>query len=454
MNIKVFGQIVSVTVEEEASLIKVANSIDWESLEALVLPDLQKTKKGLWRRGRPLMLRIHLGIYLLQAMLNKTDRDMEQTIKYNAVTQLFCGRHIVDKWHVPDFTKIEEFRNRLSSSTQHAIQELIIKMALGKKFTNASWMDIDSTVQEANIAYPSEANLMVKLAGKALKLAEKFNGFGKDLTLNLKKIKGKLKEYVFLAKNTAIEKKRAVFAALHSLVTAELTPIIDAAKKTIPEQTSALSRKTQALYQQVCIKGPTLIKDIAHFIETHTMISTKILSLHAEQVACIIKGKLGKKMEFGRVFQLARIPGNFLLIGKARSLREEDTQALPQMIYAHRKIFGLTEIQSVAADKRYFSPTNINALKRAKVKDIGIQAPSSVKNLPFNIKEEHASSLRDRRAGIEPLIGHLKHGGFGKSRMKSDQTTETSAYRCAAGFNLRQFTRHIEGVYKKTQAEA
>lgn len=206
--------------------------------------------------------------------------------------------------------------------------------------------------------------------------------------------------------------------------------------------------RTQKLFQQVCIKGPTLLENIAQFIQTNTMVPTKILSLYAEAVACIQKGKLGKPLEFGRVFQLARIPGNFLLIGKTRSLREEDTQAVPQMIYAHRKIFGLTKIQSVATDKRYFSPKNINSLKRAGIKSIGIQAPSTVKKLPFQISEKDALSLRDRRAGIEPLIGHLKHGGFGKSRMKSDQTTETSAYRCAAGFNLRQFIRHIEGKYQ------
>ena len=293
---------------------------------------------------------------------------------------------------------------------------------------------------------------MMKLSAKALKLSEKFNGFGKNLTLNLKKIKGKLKEYVFLAKNTAIEKKKAVFSALHSLVTEEMTPIIEAAKSTIQE-TVDLPVKVQALYHQVCIKGPSLLKDIAHFVETHTMIPTKIMSLYAEKVACIIKGKLGKPMEFGRVFQIARIPGNFLLIGKAQSLREEDTQAVPQMLQAHQNIFGTQIPESVATDKKYFSPKNINALKKIGVQNIGIQAPSTAKKLPFNISEEDALCLRDRRAGIEPLIGHLKHGGFGKSRMKSDQTTETSAYRCAAGFNLRQFIRHIDGTYQKAQAE-
>lgn len=54
--------------------------------------------------------------------------------------------------------------------------------------------------------------------------------------------------------------------------------------------------------------------------------------------------------------------------------------------------------------------------------------------------------LHNRRAGIEPLIGHAKHGGqLGRSRIKSDGTTKSAGYAAVFGFNLRQLTRHIAG---------
>ena len=54
--------------------------------------------------------------------------------------------------------------------------------------------------------------------------------------------------------------------------------------------------------------------------------------------------------------------------------------------------------------------------------------------------------LRNRRAGIEPLIGHTKKGGqLGKSRMKSDTATLAAGYGSVLGFHLRQMVRWQQG---------
>lgn len=54
--------------------------------------------------------------------------------------------------------------------------------------------------------------------------------------------------------------------------------------------------------------------------------------------------------------------------------------------------------------------------------------------------------LHNRRAGIEPLIGHTKQGGqLGRSRMKSDETTKSAGYTAVFGFNLRQLMRYLTG---------
>ena len=57
-----------------------------------------------------------------------------------------------------------------------------------------------------------------------------------------------------------------------------------------------------------------------------------------------------------------------------------------------------------------------------------------------------AQKLHNRRAGIEPLIGHLKQGWqMGRSRMKSDATTLSAGYSSVLGFNLRQLKRYLSG---------
>jgi transposase, IS5 family len=57
---------------------------------------------------------------------------------------------------------------------------------------------------------------------------------------------------------------------------------------------------------------------------------------------------------------------------------------------------------------------------------------------------EPYTRLVDRRAGIEPLIGHAKQGSqLSQSRMKTDDTTLAAGYGAIGGFNLRQLIRHL-----------
>src|SRR4051812_41505698 len=94
---KVRGKSVSIDINLNHPLIKLANAIEWEEIAAIVMPDLQSTTKNKkWWTGRPLKLRIHLGAYILQQLFNKTDRQMEYDVKDNAAYQLFCAREVVE----------------------------------------------------------------------------------------------------------------------------------------------------------------------------------------------------------------------------------------------------------------------------------------------------------------------------------------------------------------------
>lgn len=69
---------------------------------------------------------------------------------------------------------------------------------------------------------------------------------------------------------------------------------------------------------------------------------------------------------------------------------------------------------------------------------------------PWSIRQ----LLHNRRAGIEPLIGHTKHGGqMGRSRMKSDETTKSAGYTAVLGFNLRQLARNLAGEVRPKVSE-
>jgi len=82
LNTKGFEQItqaneVTIKIDLRHSLIKLAKSLPWDEILQIVLPDLKRTERLAWWVGRPLRIRIHLGIYLLQQMFNLTDRQVE-----------------------------------------------------------------------------------------------------------------------------------------------------------------------------------------------------------------------------------------------------------------------------------------------------------------------------------------------------------------------------------------
>ena len=96
--------------------------------------------------------------------------------------------------------------------------------------------------------------------------------------------------------------------------------------------------------------------------------------------------------------------------------------------------------QSVTTDKGYYSRANVKYVEECTGNADGIQRPANIKD---QVQGPQKQELYNRRAGVEPLIGHIKRFGLGKSKMKSDRATLSSGYRSISGFNLHQLMRGI-----------
>ena len=443
---------VSIEISRAHPLIRLANDIPWEQFVEIVVEDLKKTTAGgFWYMGRKIKVRIHLGAYLLQRLYNLTDRRIEYQMKDNAAFQLFCGLNIVNGWQTLDHTKIERFRNRLSPETERNLANTLAKVAVDLGFADPREVDFDSTVQEANVAYPSDANLMCKLVG----IGKKFIDFSKENlkipdipSVNLKKVKEKAREYFFLAKNKSIEIKREVFKKLHGIVKAQMLPVVNLCNQLSGAQIKALPWNIHRAFNQIKKDCWRYLLDVGHFIRNHTIKDGKILSFHAQALSCIKKGKVGKEFEFGRVFQLGRIKGNFLFAIESASIQMNDKECFVSLLKEHAALFGENRIETLATDKGYSSRQNQKKIILMGLKTEGLQKPVNMKhNTKLNLALQER--LRDRRAGIEPLIGHTKQGGqLGKSRMKSDTATLAAGYGSISGFNLRQLIRCRQGKMK------
>ena len=110
-------------------------------------------------------------------------------------------------------------------------------------------------------------------------------------------------------------------------------------------------------------------------------------------------------------------------------------------------MFGEGVLESVATDKGYWTSKNKRALMDLGITTAGLAKPGKLKEEATDIVLQER--LHNRRAGIEPLIGHVKRGGqLGKSRMRSDAATLAAGYGSVLGFNLRQVVRYQQGKAK------
>ena len=119
-----------------------------------------------------------------------------------------------------------------------------------------------------------------------------------------------------------------------------------------------------------------------------------------------------------------------------------DKHSFAPLLAEHAELFGKGALESASADKGYWSTKNQGELIKQGVRERGLQPPANLKKKCRLASLEVQQRLRDRRAGIEPWIGHTKAGGqLGKSRMKSDAASLAAGYASVLGFNLRQLSR-------------
>ncbi|MBN1980094.1 MAG: hypothetical protein JW795_01075, partial [Chitinivibrionales bacterium] len=92
------------------------------------------------------------------------------------------------------------------------------------------------------------------------------------------------------------------------------------------------------------------------------------------------------------------------------TVRQQDKASIEPIVQEHEALFEEKILTSIGTDKGYYSKANVKALREKKITQIGIQIPGNVKN-QYHIPEK----IKNRRAGIEPLIGHVKKFGLAKS---------------------------------------
>jgi IS5 family transposase len=150
-------------------LYALANVIEWsefdESFGALYSPD----------QGRPAKsTRLMVGLHYLKHANDLSDEEVVAKWVENPYWQYFCGYEYFEHEFPIEPSLMTKWRNRIKSEGLEKLLEETIKAGLKTKVVKRSSfkkVNVDTTVQEKNVTYPTDAKLYHRMRERLVKEA-------------------------------------------------------------------------------------------------------------------------------------------------------------------------------------------------------------------------------------------------------------------------------------------
>lgn len=388
------------TLNQKHPLFILANKIHWQVFEDAFLP-LYSQDKG--RPAKP--IRLLVGLLMLKHIRNISDESVVEQWSENIYYQYFCGETAFVAAPPCEASELVHFRNRIGESGI----ELILKESIRINGDDAhdDNINVDTTVQEKNITFPTDAKLHRKIikACKTIALEEQLP-VRQTYTRTLKKL-GIAQRFRNHPKNRAkaIKADKRVKTIAGRLVRELERNLLPKSK-----HQSKLDSFKQVLAQKRGSKN-------------------KIYSLHEPEVCCISKGKEHKKYEFGNKASFAKTDTG-VIVGALGFRNEYDGHTLEPTLEQVKRLTEKTP-KKAKVDRGYRGKKQIGET------EILIPSPPK-KNLSY-YQRKNLSEAHKKRAAIEPIIGHIKADHrLNRNFYKGIAGDNINIMLAAAGFNFKR----------------
>ena len=431
----------TIPIEENHRLVQLTDQLDWTEIEELA----EGIRRGKLKNaaGRPPHLRTLLGAMVLMATRKMTYREAEDQIRHYAPARYLCG--LTETVWTPDFTTIQDFTELMGEDGLKVINQHVVKLAVAHKLADPTVVVADLTAQEAAIPYPNEMGLMAGFVTSVTAASNRAGGalraFSKKTAAKFKAAKQKVREYRLFAKSKeAKDRVVAQMATLIEGVQRQLAPILKRADIAPPRVPYA--KVARAKVGQLHETMNKLLPQIRYWLRTGWVAPDKIVSLHIPELYSIVRGKVGKAVEFGLTWGFTRLRGGFLLATVAKDRRElVDAKFAVRAVEDHMALFGKAP-RAYAYDRAGHSEKNVTALKTIGVKDVGLAPRGKTK---WAVNDNVRDRLVKERALVEGGIGAVKSARYGFHRPAARSVTmmEACGQRAVLGFNLNKMVREL-----------
>ena len=320
-------------------------------------------------------IRLMTGLLLLKHIRNLSDESVVDQWAENCYYQYFCGEKVFASKVPCSYTELVEFRKRIG---EEGI-ELIFKesIRINSKDGQEQEATTDTTVQEKNITFPTDAKRHKKIIKKCVALAEREN-------IELRQT------YVRVVKKLSLDQRFCNHAKNKSKARKADRKIKTMAGRLVGE----LDRNLVATHP-FRINLNLFEKVFAQKKED----KQKIYSLHEPNVQCIGKGKEHRKYEFGSKVSIMTTKNSGVIIGALNIEKNDyDAHTLLPALEQQQRLTGIL-LKNNFVDRGY------RGIKQVLQTNILIPQ-NNPKDTAYQ-KQKLRKGFR-RRAGIEPRIGHLK----------------------------------------------
>jgi hypothetical protein len=421
------------------------HEIDWTELQEVVQAIRMSKLKS--EAGRPPQLRALTGAVVFRATRKMTYRDTEEQIRHYAPARYLCG--LTETEWTPDANTIQDFEELLGEDGIRKLNEYVVKWAVEEKLADPTVVVADTTAQEAAIPHPNEMGLMASfvtaVVAASKKVGQALKGFVEKVVSVFATAKRKVREYRLFAK----EKSKAA----KDKMVAQMTTVIEKANRMLGRSLGDVSAATvgrlrryrKVAWSKLHHLHQTMAKltpQIRYWLKTGYVAANKIISLQIPELYAIVRGKVGKAVEFGLNWGMTRLRGGFLLATLATDKKElHDQRFVVRAAKDHIARFGKPP-RAYAYDRGGWSHANVKELQRLGVRDIGL-APRG--RGQWKVSGKTKERLVSERAQVEGGIGTIKCAkyGFNKPAAKSAATMGACGQRAVLGFNLNKLIRGI-----------
>lgn len=413
--IELFKVELSRLLDPTHEMVKLAESIDWSRFE--------KSFDVIWEegQGRPAIdTRLMVSLHYLKYTFDLSDEMVVEGWEQNPYWQYLGGMRYFQHGVPLDPSSMSRWRKKVG---QAGAEELLSEtIAAGLKLkaiktTQLQRVNVDTTVQEKHIRFPTDSRLydrarelLVKAAQEEkIELRQSYKRVGKNL----------LKQQGRYSHARQMKRARKNQRKLRTLLGRVIRDIERKSGGKVSEKLQTLLERARRIHKQ------------------ERQDKNKLYSMHAPEVFCISKGKAHKRYEFGVKVSVATTSRGGWHIG---------AMSCPGNPYDGHTLKGALEQIGRIVQK---APEHIFLDQGYRGHGCESESEIHVDKKRRGRTPRRLWKWMKRRAAIEPGIGHLKsEHRMERNRLHGEQGDMVNAVLSAAGMNFRKLLKHAGTLWR------